>query len=103
MIIIIYPSECTLYQGDYVASQWVEYRYFDRPKVATRTEAGFIKVRDPLRPLGIKAHFAALSEDKRWAKLADGHHYDAEHVLCMARIGKKGMSIISIERQKEII
>jgi len=102
MIIVIYPSICTLYQGDYVASQWTEYRYYDRPKLAARTDTGFIKVREPLRPLGVKAHFATLSEDGRWAKLVDGKLYDAEHVLCMARIGKKGMKVVAIESLQEI-
>jgi len=102
MIITIYPSTCTLYQRDYIASQWTEYRYFDRPKMATRSDTGFVKVREPMRPLGVKAHFATLSEDGRWATLVDGHRYDAEHVLCMARIGKKGMCVVPVKLQKEV-
>lgn len=102
MIIDIYPSECVLYQGDYVALRWVEYRYRERPKVAARTETGFVKVREPKPPLAIKAHFAKLSDDKQWLTLADGRSYDAEHVLCMARIGKKGMSIVTSKPRTEI-
>ncbi len=94
MTIDIYPSECTLHQGDYVAARWIEYRFRERPKVAARTETGFVKVREPLTPIGVKAHFASLSDDKKWLTLADGHRYDAETVLAMAKIGKKGMSVI---------
>lgn len=101
MIINIYPSRCTLYQGDYVATEWIAYSYDEKPKLATRTETGFVKVRDPLPPIGIKAHFARLIEGGQWVKLMDGHLYCAWHLYLFAEASKKGVRFAKPEPRKE--
>jgi hypothetical protein len=101
MVVNIYPATYTLYQGDYIPAQWTVYSYSEVAPTARRSDAGFITVCDPARPIGIKTHFARLSEDRKWLTLMDGHRYDACHVFLMARSGKKGMSIVPPRFEKE--
>lgn len=103
MIINIYPATYTLYQGDYIPAQWTAYRFSEIAPSAKRSDAGFIMVCDPGRPVGVKAHFAALSEDRKWLTIMDGNRYDAGHVYLIARAGRLGMSIVPPKHEKEII
>jgi hypothetical protein len=94
MIITIYSSQFTLYQGDYVAAEWVYYRFRERPPLAERTDNGFIKVHSPLRAISVSAHVGVISEDGKSCRIADGKSYCAWHVLLFAERGKKGMRVI---------
>lgn len=93
-IITIYPSRCTLHQGDYVAQEWIDYRFVLRPYRAIRTDTGFVKVRVPERAILVKSHYAELTADEGWVKLMDGKLYCAWHVYLMAERGKRGLKFV---------
>ena len=101
-IIAIYPSECILFQGDYVASRWIEYRFVERPTQRMLMPSGLIKVRNAMPPVEVKAILAKVTEDGRRCILANGNAYDAETVLAMARRGINKIEVLPKRKESPV-